>query len=140
MHPALHRAFDFLIQHGLAVLFGWVLVEQLGVPVPAMPLLLAAGALAGTGHLSFFAALLCTVLAALASDSLWFQLGRHQGIKILQLLCRISLEPDSCVRRTQGVFSKQGARSLLVAKFLPGLGLEEHTSELQSPCNLVCRL
>jgi membrane protein DedA with SNARE-associated domain len=123
MHPALHRAFDFLIQHGLVVLFGWVLVEQLGVPVPAMPVLLAAGALAGTGHLSFFAALLCTVLAALASDSLWFQLGRQKGIKILQLLCRISLEPDSCVRRTQGIFSKQGARSLLVAKFLPGLGL-----------------
>ena len=123
MHPALHRAFDFLIQHGLVVLFGWVLVEQLGVPVPAMPLLLAAGALAGTGHLSFFAALLCTVLAALASDSLWFQLGRQKGTKILQLLCRISLEPDSCVRRTQGIFSKQGARSLLVAKFLPGLGL-----------------
>jgi membrane protein DedA with SNARE-associated domain len=123
MHPALHRAFDFLIQHGLVVLFGWVLVEQLGVPVPAMPVLLAAGALAGTGHLSFFAALLGTVLAALASDSLWFQLGRQKGIKILQLLCRISLEPDSCVRRTQGIFSKQGARSLLVAKFLPGLGL-----------------
>lgn len=123
MHPALHRAFEFLIHHGLAVLFGWVLVEQLGVPIPAMPLLLAAGALAGTGHLNFFAALLLTVLAALASDSLWFQLGRHKGIKILQLLCRISLEPDSCVRRTQGIFSKQGARSLLVAKFLPGLGL-----------------
>src|SRR5256885_11249221 len=64
------------------------------------------------------------------SDSLWFQLGRHKGIKILQLLCRISLEPDSCVRRTQGMFSKQGARSRS----------EEHTSELQSPCNLVCRL
>src|SRR5437660_1540574 len=47
MHPALHRAFEFLIHHGLAVLFGWVLVEQLGVPIPAMPLLLAAGALAG---------------------------------------------------------------------------------------------
>src|SRR5439155_945171 len=123
MHPALHRAFEFLIHHGLAVLFGWVLVEQLGVPIPAMPLLLAAGALAGTGHLNFFAALLFTVLGALASDSLWFQLGRHKGIKILQLLCRISLEPDSCVRRTQGMFSKQGARSLLVAKFLPGLGL-----------------
>src|SRR5438874_12360717 len=104
-------------------LFGWVLVEQLGVPIPAMPLLLAAGALAGTGHLNFFAALLFTVLGALASDSLWFQLGRHKGIKILQLLCRISLEPDSCVRRTQGMFSKQGARSLLVAKFLPGCGL-----------------
>src|SRR2546429_688747 len=86
MHPALHRAFEFLIHHGLAVLFGWVLVEQLGVPIPAMPLLLAAGALAGTGHLNFFAALLFTVLGALASDSLWFQLGRHKGIKILQLL------------------------------------------------------
>ena len=123
MHPAVHHALDFLIHHGLAVLFAWVLVEQLGVPIPAMPLLLAAGALAGTGHLNFFAALLFAVLAALISDSLWFQLGRHKGIKILQLLCRISLEPDSCVRRTEGIFSKQGARSLLVAKFLPGLGL-----------------
>jgi len=88
-----------------------------------MPLLLAAGALAGTGRLNFFTCLLFAVLGALTSDSVWFQLGRHKGIKILQLLCRISLEPDSCVRRTEGIFSKQGARSLLVAKFLPGLGL-----------------
>ncbi len=119
----MHQAFDFLIRHGHSVLFVWVLVEQLGVPVPAMPLLLAAGALAGTGHLSFFAALFFAVLGALTSDSVWFQLGRHKGIKVLQLLCRISLEPDSCVRRTEGIFSRQGARSLLVAKFLPGLGL-----------------
>jgi len=119
----MHQAFDFLIRHGHSVLFVWVLIEQLGVPIPAMPLLLAAGALAGTGHLSFFAALLFAVLGALTSDSVWFQLGRHKGIKVLQLLCRISLEPDSCVRRTEGIFSKQGARSLLVAKFLPGLGL-----------------
>ena len=119
----MHRAFEFLIHHGHAVLFVWVLIEQLGVPIPAMPLLLAAGALAGTGHLNFFACLLFAVLGALTSDSVWFQLGRHKGIKVLQLLCRISLEPDSCVRRTEGIFSKQGARSLLVAKFLPGLGL-----------------
>ena len=123
MHPALQRAFEFLIHHGHSVLFAWVLVEQLGVPIPAMPLLLAAGALAGKGHLNFFACVLFAVLGALASDSLWFQLGRHKGIKILQWLCRISLEPDSCVRRTEGIFSKQGARSLVVAKFLPGLGL-----------------
>jgi membrane protein DedA with SNARE-associated domain len=119
----MHQAFDFLIHHGHSVLFVWVLIEQLGVPIPAMPLLLAAGALAGTGHINFFAALMFAVLGALTSDSVWFQLGRHKGIKILQLLCRISLEPDSCVRRTEGIFSKQGARSLLVAKFLPGLGL-----------------
>src|SRR5690348_11980627 len=119
----MHQAFDFLIRHGHSVLFVWVLIEQLGVPIPAMPLLLAAGALAGTGHLSFFGALLFAVLGALTSDSVWFELGRHKGIKILQLLCRISLEPDSCVRRTEGIFSKQGARSLLVAKFIPGLGI-----------------
>jgi membrane protein DedA with SNARE-associated domain len=119
----MHRAFEFLIQHGYAVLLGWVFVEQVGVPVPAMPLLLAAGALAGTAHLNFFASLFFAVLGALAADSIWFQLGRHKGIKVLQLLCRISLEPDSCVRRTEGLFSKQGARSLLVAKFLPGLGI-----------------
>lgn len=119
----MHRTLDFLIHHGHAVLFAWVLVEQMGVPIPAMPLLLAAGALAGTGQLNFFASLLFAVLGAVTSDSVWFQLGRRRGIKILQLLCRISLEPDSCVRRTEGIFSKQGARSLLVAKFLPGLGL-----------------
>jgi membrane protein DedA with SNARE-associated domain len=87
-----------------------------------MPLLLAAGALAGTGRLSFFAALFYAMFAAVAADSIWFQLGRQKGIKILQLLCKISLEPDSCVRRTEGVFSKLGARSLLFAKFIPGLG------------------
>lgn len=119
----MHRAFEFLIHHGHSVLFVWVLVEQLGVPVPAMPLLLAAGALAGVGRMNFLACLLFAMLGALAADSVWFHLGRRKGIKILQLLCRISLEPDSCVRRTQGIFSKQGARSLLVAKFLPGLGL-----------------
>jgi membrane protein DedA with SNARE-associated domain len=119
----MHRAFDFLIHHGHAVLFVWVLTEQLGVPVPAMPLLLAAGALAGAGRMNFFASLVFASLGALTADSVWFQLGRHKGIKILQQLCRISLEPDSCVRRTEGIFSKQGARALVVAKFVPGLGL-----------------
>ena len=105
------------------MLLGWVFVEQVGIPVPAMPLLLAAGALAGTGNLNYFAAVGCAGLGALAADSIWFELGRHKGIKILQLLCRISIEPDSCVRRTEGMFAKQGAKSLLVAKFIPGLGI-----------------
>jgi membrane protein DedA with SNARE-associated domain len=117
----MHRTFEFLLHHGYTVLLAWVFAEQLGLPLPAMPLLLAAGALAGTGRLSFFASLLYAVFAAVAADSIWYQLGRRKGIKILQLLCRISLEPDSCVRRTEGIFSKQGARSLLLAKFLPGL-------------------
>src|SRR5262249_52660514 len=119
----MQSAFEFLIHHGHAVLFVWVLVEQLGVPVPAMPLLLAAGALAGAGRMSYFDSLLSGLLGAVVPDSVCFHLGRRKAIKILQLLCRISLEPDSCVRRTEGIFSKQGARSLIVAKFLPGLGL-----------------
>jgi membrane protein DedA with SNARE-associated domain len=119
----MHRAFEFLIHHGYVVLLVWVFAEQVGIPIPAMPLLLAAGALAGTGHLSFFSSVFFAVLGAVTADTIWFELGRHKGIKILQLLCRISLEPDSCVRRTEGIFSKQGARSLLVAKFIPGLGI-----------------
>ena len=117
----MHRTLEFLLHHGYALLLGWVFAEQIGLPLPSMPLLLAAGALAGTGRLSFFASLLYAVLAAVAADSIWYQLGRRKGIRVLQLLCKISLEPDSCVRRTEGLFSKQGARSLLLAKFIPGL-------------------
>ena len=118
----MHRTLEFLLHHGYVLLLGWVFAEQMGLPIPSMPLLLAAGALAGTGHLSFFASLFYVVFAALVADSIWYELGRRKGIRILQFLCKISLEPDSCVRRTEGVFSKQGARSLLLAKFLPGLG------------------
>ena len=118
----MHRTLEFLLHHGYVVLLGWVFAEQIGLPLPSMPLLLAAGALAGTGHLSFFASLFYVVLASVAADFIWYQLGRRKGIRILQLLCKISLEPDSCVRRTQGIFSKQGARSLLLSKFVPGLG------------------
>jgi membrane protein DedA with SNARE-associated domain len=116
------KTLEFLIHHGYVVVLGWVFLEQLGLPVPSVPLLLAAGALAGTGRMNFFVALLCAIIASLCADSLWYVLGRVKGIKILQLLCKISLEPDSCVRRTEGIFSKEGARSLVVAKFLPGLG------------------
>jgi membrane protein DedA with SNARE-associated domain len=118
----MHRTLEFLLHHGYVLLLGWVFAEQVGLPVPSMPLLLAAGALAGAGRLNFFASLFYVVLAAMTADSIWYQLGRRKGIRILQFLCKISLEPDSCVRRTEGLFSKQGARSLVLAKFLPGLG------------------
>jgi membrane protein DedA with SNARE-associated domain len=118
----MHRTLEFLLHHGYAVLLAWVFAEQLGLPLPSMPLLLAAGALAGTGQMSFFGSLFCAMLAAVAADSIWYCMGRTKGIRVLQLICKISIEPDSCVRRTEGVFSRQGARSLLFAKFLPGLG------------------
>ena len=118
----MHETLEFLARHGYIVILAWVFAEQGGLPVPALPLLLAAGALAGAGRMSLPAAAAVAMLGALTSDSLWYTLGRRRGIRVLKLLCRISLEPDSCVRNTQGVFARYGARSLLVAKFVPGLG------------------
>jgi membrane protein DedA with SNARE-associated domain/rhodanese-related sulfurtransferase len=118
----MHSTLEFLVHHGYVVLLGWVFAEQIGLPIPSLPILLAAGALAGTGRISFFASLVIAIVGALTADTIWFQLGRLKGIKVLQFLCKISLEPDSCVRRTEGIFAKEGARSLLLAKFLPGLG------------------
>jgi membrane protein DedA with SNARE-associated domain len=118
----MNNILEFLVRHGYVLLLGWVFVEQIGLPIPSVPLLLAAGALAGAGRMNIVAALLVTMFAALCADSFWYQLGRIKGIAILQLLCKISLEPDSCVRRTEGVFSRQGSRSLVFAKFLPGVG------------------
>ncbi len=117
----MHSTLEFLVSHGYLVLLVWVFLEQAGLPLPSVPLLLAAGALGGLHRLNFGMALLLCVLAAASADTIWYQLGKRKGIRILHWLCRISLEPDSCVRRTEGLFEKQGAKSLLVAKFLPGL-------------------
>ncbi len=113
--------FEFLIRHGYALLFALVLAEQLGVPVPAAPALLAMGALAGLGKFSFGMALAVSVLAAVLSDAIWYDIGRRKGRGVLRVLCRISIEPDSCVRQTEDVFVKYGSNTLLFAKFVPGL-------------------
>ncbi|HTU01358.1 MAG TPA: VTT domain-containing protein [Candidatus Sulfotelmatobacter sp.] len=112
---------EFLIRHSYAVLFVWVLLEQGGVPVPGTPLLLAAGALAAAGRMNLALILGTALAASLVSDVGWYGLGRRRGIAILNRLCRISLEPDSCVRKTENLFSRRGRTSLLVAKFIPGL-------------------
>jgi membrane protein DedA with SNARE-associated domain/rhodanese-related sulfurtransferase len=112
---------QFVVRHGYMLVFAWVFVEQAGLPIPSAPLLLATGALAGMHQMNLWLALALAVFAAVSSDSMWYELGRHKGVRVLQLLCKISLEPDSCVRRTQVSFSKNGARVLLIAKFVPGL-------------------
>lgn len=111
----------FVMEHGYSVLFGWVLAEQFGLPIPSMPILLAAGAVTGMHKMYFSLALAISVIAALASDLTWYAIGERKGSDVLQLLCRISLEPDSCVRRTESLYERYGERSLLWAKFLPGL-------------------
>lgn len=117
----MHSLLTILLGHGYAVLVAWVFLEQLGLPLPSIPLLLAAGALSGLGKLNIVVCLMWCVFACVVADVLWYQLGRHKGVKVVQWLCKISLEPDSCVRRTEGVFERQGAKSLLFSKFVPGL-------------------
>lgn len=119
----MREVLDFLIQHGYVLLFAWVFAEQVGLPLPAIPVLLGAGVLVGTHNMSAGWAVLGSVIAAMAADLLWYGLGRRRGPTVLNWLCRISLEPDSCVRRTQDVFARYGPRTLLVAKFIPGLNV-----------------
>src|SRR3954453_18437096 len=96
---------EFLVTYGYAALFACVLAEQLGLPLPAAPFLLAAGALARGGKLNLTVALLLAVAASLMGDTVWYYLGKSRGIAVLQLLCKISLEPDACVRRTNAAYS-----------------------------------
>jgi membrane protein DedA with SNARE-associated domain/rhodanese-related sulfurtransferase len=110
-----------LMIYGYLLLFGWVLIEQLGVPLPAMPVLLAAGALSSQHEISFLLALLAGLAAALVADTAWFFIGRRYGHHVLRILCKLSLEPMVCVRRTQNSFSRRRAVTLVVAKFVPGL-------------------
>ncbi len=113
---------DFLIVNGYTVLFGWVLFEQLGLPIPSAPLFLAAGTLAHTGDLNLVLIISIAIAASLLSDLFWYRIGRVRGQSVLSLLCRISLDPDTCLRDIKKIFTRHGGRSLLVAKFIPGLG------------------
>ena len=113
---------QFLVDHGLAFVIAAVFAEQMGLPIPAVPWLLAAGALAADGKCSVIMCIGMTVLACVFADTFWFYLGRWRGAQVLGWLCLISLEPDSCIRRTQNLFTRYGLRGLLAAKFVPGFG------------------
>jgi membrane protein DedA with SNARE-associated domain/rhodanese-related sulfurtransferase len=110
-----------LLTYGYLLLFAWVLVEQFGIPLPATPILLAAGALTAQHELSFPLALAAGLAATLLADSTWFFVGRKYGHRVLRLLCKLSLEPTICVRRTQDSFGRRRDITLVIAKFVPGL-------------------
>ena len=107
-------------QYGLAFVFVNVLLLQAGLPVPAYPTLIITGALAATAALPLRALIAVAVAAALIADLAWYVAGRRFGSGVLKTICRISLSPDSCVRQTESIFARWGARSLAVAKFIPG--------------------
>jgi membrane protein DedA with SNARE-associated domain len=112
-----------LLRHGYLFLFFYVLAAQLGLPLPADPLLLLMGALVGDHRYSLMRSFFAALIAAVAGDHLWYQLGRMRGHSILGVICKLSLEPDTCVRKTEVSFTKRGAAALLFAKFVPGMSL-----------------
>jgi membrane protein DedA with SNARE-associated domain/rhodanese-related sulfurtransferase len=108
-------------EYGVALVALNVLLNQIGLPVPVVPTLLLAGAVGARGHVSLAAIFAASVAACLIADCGWYWVGRKYGIRVLKTLCRISLEPDSCVSQTQGQFERWGVNSLVIAKFVPGL-------------------
>jgi membrane protein DedA with SNARE-associated domain len=116
----MHHLATILLQYGLALIFGNVFLEQLGVPIPALPTLVVAGALVQGGQMALGPALAVALGATLLADTIWFLAGRWQGHRVLRTVCRMSLSPDSCVRGTEDLFERAGMPSLLSANFIPG--------------------
>ena len=109
-----------LSQYGVVFVFGVVLVQQLGAPIPVYPVLIVAGSLAARGELGLGPLFAVAMLATLIADNLWYWAGQRMGRRVLRLLCTVSLTPDSCVRQTESIFTRFGPPSLMVAKFVPG--------------------
>jgi membrane protein DedA with SNARE-associated domain len=116
----MHELTGLLAQHGLLLVFANVLLTQAGLPVPAVPMLVVAGALAAQGEFGYGALLLVATTAALLGDLPWYFAGRRYGHRVLRTVCRIAVEPDSCVKQTETIFERWGASSLLVSKYIPG--------------------
>jgi membrane protein DedA with SNARE-associated domain/rhodanese-related sulfurtransferase len=112
---------QFLVQHGYAVLFAAVFANQVGLPVPSVLFLLAAGALAGSGRLSLTVALCLAVPASMLADWMWYEAGRRWGDTILHFIHGLAIDPDAAERRSKKNFAKYGPAVLLIAKFVPGL-------------------
>lgn len=112
-----------LPEHGALLVFLAVLLEQGGVPLPSFTVLVAAGALVASGQVAPAAVLAAAVAAALLANLAWYLAGLRYGQKVLRMLCKVSLSPDTCVRMTQSIFVRWGLASLLFSKFIPGISL-----------------
>src|SRR5213594_3176691 len=112
---------DLLMNYGVAVVFAWAFAVQAGLPAPAVPMLLGAGALSGSGHMDITDSILAAMIATLGADILWYSLGRSRGPRMFDILCRFSLDPDSLIRHAKERFAAHRVRYLIIAKFLPGV-------------------
>lgn len=114
---------DFITTYGLAFIFLNVLLDQMGLPIPALPTLIVAGALSLDGKISLPGVFLAGVGATLLTEVSWYYAGRRYGGSIMKTLCRVSLTPDLCVQQTQNMFERWGTNALIFANFIPGLAV-----------------
>jgi len=112
-----------ITQHGLAFVFANVLIQQMGFPIPVVPTLIVAGALAADGKLPASAIFAIAFAACAISDATWYAAGRLYGRRVLEILCRISLSPDFCMHQSEAQFRRWGRITLVLAKFVPGLSM-----------------
>ena len=117
----MHQALEFLAKNGPWVMFLVLFSEQAGLPLPASPFLLVAGALAREEKLAGWPALAAAIGGSMLADGLWFYIGRRVGHRAIKFLCRVSQEPDSCVRHTQDLTARYGLGGLIFGKFIPGI-------------------
>jgi membrane protein DedA with SNARE-associated domain len=115
----MNRITELLLEYGLTFLFLNTCFTQAGAPIPALPGMVVAGALAADGQMSVIGALLAIVLGTLLADLALFYLGRRHGERMLKLICRLSVSPDACVQKTKDRFARWGPYTLLFAKFIP---------------------
>ncbi|MFS2050791.1 SDR family oxidoreductase [Variovorax sp. CT11-76] len=114
---------SLLVQNAILVVFAASFAARLGLPVPAAAVLVVTGALLAAGDISLAGVVLAAVAANLLGDGAWFYAGRRFGYRFMRLLCRISLAPDSCVRRGEALIGDWGGLSLVAAKFVPGVSV-----------------
>jgi len=119
----MHELLELATQHGVSVVFLATLAARLGAPVPASAVLVVAGGLIAAGELSLAAVLAVAVLANVLGDGAWYYAGRRFGYRVMRLLCKVSMSPDSCVRRSETLITDWGGTSLLAAKFVPGVSV-----------------
>jgi membrane protein DedA with SNARE-associated domain/rhodanese-related sulfurtransferase len=112
---------EFIARYGLVAVLLVSFLENIGLPIPALPVLLLAGAYASTRHADLSAILLAAIVGALSADVAWYFIGRWRGKGILSRLCRISFNPDACLERSVDGFHRRKAATILFAKFLPGV-------------------
>ena len=117
----MNELFAQVVHHGYIFIFLIVLAEALGVPVPAALALVAGGAAVASGTLRAPTAMLIAVTAMLLGDSLLYVLGSRMGWWLLGFLCRVSVDPETCILHSAERFYKRGRATLLIAKFIPGI-------------------